>query len=60
MARLDEDASIETMLDYSAQVSAGLGSLDVLAPLVHPWKLLTTELRTERDARDNSLPGVRP
>lgn len=54
MAKLDDSASHETMLDYCAQVTAGLGALDELAPLAAPFEGLVTRIRAARDKRDNA------
>lgn len=54
MARLQETASFETMLDYTAQVRAGLGALEELVALMGPFEDLTTRVMAARDARDKA------
>jgi len=52
MAKLDEAASLEAILDYLAQARAGLGALDELAPLAGPFETLTIQVQNARDKRD--------
>lgn len=52
MAKLAEEASLETQMDYCVQVAAGLRSLDELEALAVAFEDLIKELQGKRDRRD--------
>lgn len=54
MARLDDRSSYETMLEFTAQVVAGLGALDELAGADAGFLALRGRIQAARDKRDGA------
>ncbi len=56
--QLPENWSIESMIDYCTATIAALRATPELAPLAEPWVAKRTELRSERQTRDDARDAV--